>query len=115
MVLLAVTLSLLFLLIRIVYLAFAVCANDKRFRLLGGDVTVLLCMALLQEGFMVLLNQGVGSTLQKQCHKVVSHSQRVGGKDVKSTLENDQEVEPGKEERKGLLRRLLPILHTTTS
>ena len=98
--------------IRIVYFAFAIFGISSRFRYIARDVTVLLCMTLLQD-VIVVLCMSVGLTLQKQFYAVVSHSQRVGGKDGESTLQKNQQAEPRMEQRKGLFGRLLPILHTT--
>jgi len=60
----AVAASAPFLAVRLVYASIAVFGTDTRFSLLGGDVTVLLCMALLMELGVVVVFEGVGVTLR---------------------------------------------------
>ena len=105
-VLLAVLLSLPFLLVRCIYSALAVFANKERFSLIDGDVTVLLCMALLQEMVVVVLYEGVGLTLKKaaQEHKPGEEGSLAG---------EGKETEPKEEEKKGWLSRLTTILNLT--
>ena len=64
-VLLAIALSLPFLLTRLIYSSIANYANPKSFNLLTGNVTILLCMALIEELVIVALYLGTGFTLKK--------------------------------------------------
>lgn len=64
-ILLAVAVSLPFLLVRLLYSALAVFANDKNFSLFTGNVSILLFMALLEEAIVVAVYEGVGLTLQR--------------------------------------------------
>lgn len=60
----AVAASAPFLAVRLVYASIAVWGTDARFSLLGGDVTVWLCMAMLMELAVVVVFEGVGVTLR---------------------------------------------------
>ena len=64
-ILLAVAVSLPFLLVRLVYSALAVFANKRSFSLFYGDTSILLFMALLEEVIVVVIYEGVGLTLKK--------------------------------------------------
>lgn len=64
-ILLAVAISLPFLLVRLIYSALAVFANRRSFSLFYGDVSILLFMALLEEVIVVVIYEGVGLTLKK--------------------------------------------------
>ena len=64
-ILLAVAVSLPFLLVRLIYSALAVFANKRSFSLFYGDVSILLFMALLEEVIVVVIYEGVGLTLKK--------------------------------------------------
>ena len=64
-ILLAVGISLPFLLVRILYSAIETFANPPKFSLLGGSDTVLLCMALLEEAIVVALYEAFGLTLKR--------------------------------------------------
>jgi hypothetical protein len=60
----AVVASMPLLVVRLVYAGMAVFGTDERFSLLGGDVTVLLCMVMLMELGVVVVFEGVGVTLR---------------------------------------------------
>ncbi|RFU24841.1 hypothetical protein B7463_g11495, partial [Scytalidium lignicola] len=62
---LAVGLSLPFLLVRLVYSCLANFTHRQTFNQLAGNVTVLLCMSILEEFVVVLLYEGTGLTLKK--------------------------------------------------
>lgn len=64
-ILLAVGISLPFLLVRILYSAIETFANPPKFSLLGGSDTVLLCMALLEEAVVVAVYEAFGLTLKE--------------------------------------------------
>ena len=64
-ILLAVAASLPLLLVRLIYSSLYTFGNDLRFSSLSGSVTILLCMALLEEIAIVVIYQGVGLTLRK--------------------------------------------------
>ena len=73
-ILFAVAASLPFLLVRLVYSILAVFAKEKSFSLYNGNVTILLCVALLEEAVIVAIYEGVGLTLKK-----VSKGEVAGG------------------------------------
>ena len=111
---LAVAVSLPFLLVRTIYSALAVFANEKKFQLLGGDVTVLLCMALLQEVVVVVLYEGVGLTLKKG--KKDRTLERVATSSGEAAVaESESELKPVVKEQKGWLQRLWPIVNLSAS
>lgn len=64
-ILFAVAASLPFLLVRLLYSVLAVFASEKSFSLFNGNVTILLCVALLEEAVIVAIYEGVGLTLKK--------------------------------------------------
>ena len=64
-ILFAVAASLPFLLVRLLYSVLAVFAKEKSFSLFNGNVTILLCVALLEEAVIVAIYEGVGLTLKK--------------------------------------------------
>lgn len=64
-VLFAVAASLPFLLVRLIYASIYDYKLDYNFSALNGSVTILLCMALLEEIAIVLIYEGVGVTLRK--------------------------------------------------
>ena len=64
-ILLAVAVSLPLLLVRLIYASIYDYRNSPDFSSLSGSVTILLCMALLEEIAIVLIYEGVGLTLRK--------------------------------------------------
>lgn len=62
---LAVVLSFPFLLVRTIYSALSTYTHDHDFNLLNGSVTVLLCVALIEEFIVVIIFEVMGLTLQK--------------------------------------------------
>ena len=64
-ILLAVTISLPFLLVRLVYACIQVYGHSEQFNSIEGNVTILLCMALLEELVVTYLYGLVGLTLKK--------------------------------------------------
>jgi len=64
-ILLAVAISLPFLLIRLVYSIMSGLAGDKHFNLITGSVTILLCVALIEEFIVVVIYESVGLTLRQ--------------------------------------------------
>ena len=64
-ILLAVGFSLPFLLVRLIYSVVSIFANPSSFNSITGNVTILLCMALLEELMVVGLYESVGLTLKK--------------------------------------------------
>lgn len=64
-ILLAVAVSLPFLLVRLIYASIYDYRLSSNFSSLDGSVTILLCMALLEEIAIVLMYEGVGVTLRK--------------------------------------------------
>lgn len=64
-ILLAVAVSLPLLLVRLIYSSVYNFGDVSNFSSLSGSVTILLCMALLEEIAIVLIYEGVGLTLRK--------------------------------------------------
>lgn len=64
-VLIAVVLSLPFMLVRIIYSSVGTFGGVHKFSLLGGSETILLCMGLLMEFCIVAVYEGIGVTLKK--------------------------------------------------
>ncbi|CAF9921131.1 MAG: hypothetical protein ALECFALPRED_001716 [Alectoria fallacina] len=64
-ILLAVAVSLPLLLVRLIYASIYTFGKSSDFSALSGSVTILLCMALLEEIAIVLVYEGVGLTLRK--------------------------------------------------
>ena len=64
-ILFAVAAALPFLLVRLVYAIMSTFSKNKNFNLLAGSVTILLCVALIEELIVVLLFEGVGLTLSQ--------------------------------------------------
>jgi len=62
---LAVALSLPFILVRLVYSCLSTFANKRDFNLLDGNVTILLCVALIEEIICVIIYEATGLTLHK--------------------------------------------------
>ena len=75
-VLLAVAVSLPFLFVRLVYSSAFTFGNHSSFSPLRGNVTVLLCMALLEEIAIVLVYECVGLTLRKVTKRDVATGKR---------------------------------------
>jgi len=63
--LLAVALSLPFLLVRLIYSSISTFGNSSSFNTVTGNVTILLCMALIMEACCVVIYEGVGLSLQR--------------------------------------------------
>ncbi len=63
--LVAVALSLPFLLVRLIYGSISIFANTSDFNSLTGNVTIYLCMALIMELCVVVIYEAVGLTLRK--------------------------------------------------
>jgi len=70
-ILLAVALSLPFLLARIIYSAVSVFGHSSSFNVISGNNTILLCVALLPELGAVIIFLGFGITLEKPKYKAV--------------------------------------------
>lgn len=64
-ILFAVALSLPFLLVRLVYSIISTFTKNKNFNLMTGDITILLCVAFIEELIVVILFEGVGLTLSQ--------------------------------------------------
>jgi hypothetical protein len=62
---LALALSLPFILVRLVYSCLSTFANKPDFNILDGNVTILLCVALIEEIICVIIYEATGLTLHK--------------------------------------------------
>ena len=61
----AVVISLPLLLVRIIYSSLSTFSHDSSFNLLTGSVTVILCVALIEEFVIVMVFEGTGLTLKR--------------------------------------------------
>ncbi|KAL5356384.1 hypothetical protein BJX96DRAFT_162440 [Aspergillus floccosus] len=61
----AVTLSLPFLLVRLIYSSVSILGKNPHFNRATGSTTIFLCMALLMEACVVVIYEGTGLTLQR--------------------------------------------------
>lgn len=77
-VLLAVAGSLPLLLVRLIYASIYVFRESSDFSSISGSVTILLCMALLEEIAIVLVYEGVGITLKKVLKQGVATGKQNG-------------------------------------
>jgi hypothetical protein len=96
---LSVAISLPFLLIRLIYSILSVFAHNKNFSLLTPNVTVLLCVALLEEFAVVVTYLGVGLTLHQ-----IPKNQHIEGaihQQVPSTSSSQQQQYAQQQSRKG--------------
>ena len=64
-ILFAVALSLPFLLVRLVYSIISTFTKNKNFNLMTGSITILLCVAFIEELIIAILFEGVGLTLSQ--------------------------------------------------
>lgn len=77
-VLFAVAASLPLLLVRLIYASIYNFGDSSHFSSLSGSVTILLCMALLEEIAIVLIYEGVGLTLRKVVKQGVATGEQNG-------------------------------------
>ncbi|TVY25999.1 hypothetical protein LHYA1_G005025 [Lachnellula hyalina] len=93
----AVVAALPFLTCRLVYSCYSTFSHNKNFNLITGNTTILLCVALLEELAVVIIFEGVGLTLKKVEHVLVSN------RDPSEPLAQGQsEGEPWKKENMAL-------------
>ncbi|PMD37098.1 hypothetical protein L207DRAFT_532659 [Hyaloscypha variabilis F] len=64
--LLAVVLSLPFLLVRLIYTGFSTFSYNPKFNILDGDTTIFLCVALIEELIIVIIFEVTWLTLRRQ-------------------------------------------------
>ena len=64
-IMMAIAISLPFLLVRLIYSIISTFGHFKSFSLLTGSTTVLLCLAIIEEFVIVVVYEAVGLTLQK--------------------------------------------------
>lgn len=93
--LVVITLSLPFLLVRIIYTALATLRQLPNFSWINGSTTIFLCMALIMEAAIVAIYEGTGLTLQQlspdDMAQIHAERQRRGyqGSDVGSETSQD--------------------------
>jgi len=75
--LLAVAVSLPLLLVRLIYSLMTSFSKLKGFNSVTGDVTILLCVALIEEMIVMVIYEGVGLTLKKISKAQLGHTQQV--------------------------------------
>ncbi|CZR57326.1 uncharacterized protein PAC_07215 [Phialocephala subalpina] len=63
---LAVAVACPFLAVRLVYSGLSTFSTNPRYNILTGDVTIFLCVALIEEFIIVVIFEAVGLTLRKQ-------------------------------------------------
>ncbi|KAE9378590.1 hypothetical protein N431DRAFT_499386 [Stipitochalara longipes BDJ] len=93
--LLAVVLSLPFLLVRLVYTGFSTFSYNPKFNILDGDTTIFLCVALIEELIIIIIFEVAGLTLRKQ---VKEHSE--ARRQIDSSSSSDP-MQPKKKKRVG--------------
>jgi hypothetical protein len=81
--LLAVALSLPFLVVRLVYSSISLFTTIENFNSVSGSVTIFLCMALIMELCVVIIYEAVGLTLQKVRPVVATETVAADGTYVK--------------------------------
>lgn len=95
----AVALALPFMLVRLVYAIISTFVNNKDFNLLTGSVTILLCVAFIEEAIIVILFEGVGLTLAQVPHDTVAEgapvAQDANGIDYVPAAPNSQQKTTG--------------------
>ena len=109
-ILLAVAVSLPFLLVRLVYSALAVFANKRSFSLFYGDVSILLFMALLEEVIVVVIYEGVGLTLKKVGKDRVAGGERGSGEHMMRMEGGENEPERRGQEGGSWTLKLLTLI-----
>jgi hypothetical protein len=77
----AVAVALPFLLVRLVYSIFSTFTHNTKFNLLEGNVTILLCVALIEEFAVVVIYESVGLTLYKVAREEHGEGYVVAGSD----------------------------------
>jgi len=70
--LLAVAISLPFILVRLIYGSISIFANTSDFNSVSGNVTIYLCMALIMEACTVVVCEAIGITLRKLVQTIPS-------------------------------------------
>lgn len=86
---LAVAISVPFILVRLIYSAILSFAHNPRFNLISGSVTINLVMAVLEEFVVIIVCLGIGLTLRVHNERDIS----VRGEDVIQT--GDKPVRDG--------------------
>ncbi|PSS12983.1 hypothetical protein M430DRAFT_36183 [Amorphotheca resinae ATCC 22711] len=82
-ILLAVAISLPFLFVRLIYSILSTFTRNKDFNVLTGNVTALLCLALLEEFAIVVIYEAIGLTLPKlQKNKIYQGTLQVDSADA---------------------------------
>lgn len=94
--LLAVGLSLPFILVRLVYSAVSVFGGNRDFSSVTGNVTLLLCMGVAMELVAVIIYEVVGLSLQKAVNVVPAH-----GEGYEEARRDGYEMENGMRTSKG--------------
>lgn len=86
---LAVALSLPFLLVRLIYSIVFTFTHNKDFNLLTGSVTVVLCVALIEEFIIVIIYEGMGLTLKRVSpEEHVEATQQIPSHDSVAPMQN---------------------------
>jgi len=100
----AVAAALPFLLVRLVYSIFSTFTHNTNFNLLKGNITILLCVALIEEFVVIIIYESVGLTL----HKVASVEHVKG-----YVVAGSEDPETPTQRRRGVGNMALRILKAT--
>ncbi|KAF8852290.1 hypothetical protein BDZ45DRAFT_678465 [Acephala macrosclerotiorum] len=95
---LAVLLACPFLAVRLVYSGLSTFSTKPRYNILTGDVTIFLCVALIEEFIIVVIFEIVGLTLRKQ----VKEQHVEATRQIASSNSSDpMYVQPGEQKKNG--------------
>jgi hypothetical protein len=117
----ALAASLPFLFIRLIYSCLSTYSHKRKFSLLGGSTTVLLCVALLEELAVVIIYESVGLTLKKQPKQdeehldfnsismsSVTHGAKAAGRSATQSQSHEQDPKVGSTLK---IVKHLPLVH----
>lgn len=85
----AVIISLPFILVRLIYSIISTFTHNHSFNLLTGSVTVVLCLALIEEFIVVVVYEGTGLTLKKAPKEAhYEATQQIPSRDSAAPIQN---------------------------
>ncbi|KAH8588185.1 hypothetical protein B0O99DRAFT_477940, partial [Bisporella sp. PMI_857] len=88
-ILVAIASSLPFILVRLIYSIMSAFSHNKHFSIMNGSVTVLLCVALVEELIVVLIYETMGLTLRKVVKAQEGYDMEGGHQQVPSSDSRD--------------------------
>jgi hypothetical protein len=107
--LMAVALSIPFLLVRLIYSIFSTFTRNKSFNLLNGNPTILLCVSLIEEFIIVLIFEGTGLTLKK----LVREEHVEGARVMPGSGHSSSQQQGQHQQRSGTENKVLRVLQHT--